>query len=79
MRFNVYFKFKGSDNQTVMMPSSLNPFNHNTLGECVAGLAPRLPDYTPVGVTPIGLVIETIGDPILGPAVAPITAATTHK
>jgi hypothetical protein len=74
MRWNVYFKFRGSDGKSVLMPSSLNPFNAQTLAEVLTGLVPRIPDYTSVGVTPIGIVVEWIADPIMSSTATPITA-----
>lgn len=65
MRFNVFFKFRALDGQTVLLPSNFNPFNFETLALALSALSLRLPDYTSVGVTPIGVVVEPIDAPIL--------------
>jgi hypothetical protein len=66
VRFNIFFQFKALDGTVALLPSKLNPFSFNTLAECLAALAGGLPDYTRVGVTPVGVVIESVTEPILG-------------
>lgn len=65
MRFNVFFKFRALDGTTALLPSSFNPFNFENLALALSALSLKLPDYTSVGVTPIGVVVETIDSPIL--------------
>jgi hypothetical protein len=65
MRYNVFFKFQGMDGKSVVMPSKYNPFNFENLALALSALSLKLPDYSGVGVTPIGVVIESITDPML--------------
>ena len=65
MRWNVFYKFKGMYGTTTTIPSNLNPFQFENLALALSAMSLKLPDYTSAGVTPIGIVIESITDPIL--------------
>ena len=65
VRFNVYIKFKGMDGTVAVIPSSFNPFQFENLALALSAMSLKLPDYTSVGVTPVGITIESVTDPIM--------------